>query len=269
MAGRQPIPTALPAFVSIYPADSPRGKDEAAELELGRALREAQAKVPTDEWETWLTANCPEDFRKPYLFSATKWEWLLNKANDAYDTDEELIARCRKSAAAVQAIRVEKGQCRAPETSAERDLLGRYLDMQVYQWAVRTRLGGWYARGRAENADPPRMRALAKRLRKRGLLSAPVRYIKREKVEEPKPSRADRAWEKAKRYWAAEIDQHGEEIARHMWTVNKAARAHSAAHNYLTDAVAQQAFTRWKQGGITSTDAVLSVTKGTGRARVS
>jgi hypothetical protein len=257
MAGRQPIPTTLPAH-------APRAYSIDDEVKAGREIRETRAKVPAEEWETWLQANHPDMLDRVTFWGidlGRKWEYLLGKADDIDDADEQLIARCRLRIVAARAKRIEQGDCRAPETAAEQELLDRYDDMEAFQSAVRTRLG--WAHGRPDNADPPRLRALAKRLRQRGLLPA----IKREKIEEQpaKLSRVDRAWEKAQKYWADEIAEHGEELARRMWAVNKAARASNALaaarRNHLTDPLARLAFKRWEEGGVSPRDAVLSVTK--------
>jgi hypothetical protein len=260
MAGRQPILTALPAYGPRYHPDSAAGKHDAKQLKLGRTLREARAGIPPDEWEAWLQANCAWLLERDVLFGTdfgAKWESPYREAEHADGTGEELIAQCRKNAAARLAGAVEKERCRAPETPAEQDIVDRYLDMEAVKYAVRCRVG--YQRGGEGMADPPRLRALAKRLRKRGLVPAHVRY---ERDEKPKLSRADRAWEKAKQYWTKKIDEHGEELARRMWAVTKAARAaraYDAAYRNLADPLARLAFSRWQQGGVGSVDAVLEV----------
>jgi hypothetical protein len=259
MAGRQPIPTTLPPYgPRNYQPNSPMAQHVAEEIALGRLLRDARAQVPPEEWEEWLKATRPDMLEPTGFGLSVRWKDALHHADAVDLTDEEFIARCRTAIAAWHARRVEQGLCRAPETSVERELVDRYLDMWGYRNAVMGRIG-------TKTAYPPRMRALAKRLRKRGLLPASVR--EKTDDEPPKLSRTDRAWEKAKAkgYWAKRVAEHGEELARRIWAVNKVGQASNALaaarRNHLTDPLAQLAFKRWEQDGFSPRDAVLSVTK--------
>ena len=81
MAGRQPIPTTLPAY-----RPQP-GWYEAEQIEKGRTLREARAKVPPDEWEGWLRTNYPDDekhngFMTSFYHPWSIWFWgkLIEKS---------------------------------------------------------------------------------------------------------------------------------------------------------------------------------------------
>jgi hypothetical protein len=266
MSARQPIPTTLPP---PHPFDQLNGYAR-EKVELARSLKALKAHYGDDQagFEAHLQEINP-DLLAPFFFFGPTWAVKMGDA-DRYDlTDEELLAKCRATKARQYTEDVAKSRCRAPATPGEQTLVDRWLDMHTHHTAVGVRLDH-------RQPEPPRLRALTKRLAKLGLIYNWRHNRPSKDAPEPKPSRDDQLWAAAsRRYpWERAVAEHGGVTARRMWDFARYTRAQNelvrleaqtARMARAFDPVLDQALVIWNAGGKGATAAVLEAIRQTGQ----